>query len=273
MDTKASYQIALEPIGYLGYALIPHDNNDVIINALANIKSFFSKNQNYKQSFNNPGIKEFGYYDLGYKEFFAIRNQQLPDELSSCILLFECLRILALDCLQVIAEKMQWDPTLLPMIIQKSILPSDEKSSSLLRLLNYHPQSSNNYACQMHQDLGLLSIVICTETPALEIYDYIAGDWVDIETQAKPFDAIIMVGETLTALSNGKLLPATHRVRCIAESRTSIVYQLRADPDAMLDSVCFETAITKQFQKPFKLTGEAFYNHEIQSRTSVNGSY
>ena len=101
----------------------------------------------------------------------------------------------------------------------------------------------------------------------------IADKWINAEKQSKTYDAIIMIGETLSQLSNGYLLPATHRVRTLLTSRISLVYQLRADPDALLDSTIFTNSKIGTHSKPFKLTGAEFYNKEIQGRTSVNGSY
>lgn len=237
---------------------------------------FFSNSLDYKNHYHYSDKIEFGYKQQPNKELFAIRNQELPPELASCVSYYEMIRMIAAECLKKIAIELKWDPSKVLNLIQKSILPNDQGvSSSLLRLIHYYPQKTDedNLACQTHQDLGLLSIILRTNAPALEVCDYHDFSWLNVESSLEPYELIIIPGETLAALTNNIILPATHRVRATEENRFSLVYQLRADADVLINSEDFETEITGPFSKPFKLTGLEFYNREIQHRTSVNGSY
>jgi len=257
----------------LGFANFTCSNKSIFSDATKDAALFFSHDTDYKRQFSKPGIKEWGYSDLSYKESFAIRDQAVPLALQNCIPAYHALHHLALQCLQIIAEKMQWPFEKLQRLTQKSDLYLQNPTASLLRVIHYQNKNTKDHACVAHQDLGLISIVISTNSPALEILDYTNYEWLDIESIVPTFDAIIMVGETLSSLSNGKLLPATHRVRTPENLRTSLVFQLRADPDVLIDSTEFENTVTKKFHKPFCLTGQEFYLSEIKNRTSVNGSY
>lgn len=257
----------------MGYVALPINFKAIVREALLGAATFFDKEPVYKQQFINPGIKEWGYYRLAQKESYALRNCVVPSELCTAIPCFDATAALAMACLQHIASQMHWDFELLRNMTRDHLLPEIEKSSTVFRILHYDSQCADQFGCQIHQDLGLLSIVFCTPTPALEIYDYQAGEWLDIEAMTPPYEAIVMVGETLAALSNGFLLPCTHRVRSIAGRRISIVFQLRVDGDAMIDTKLFESPITGNMHKHFVMTGNEFYEQEIKTRTSVNGSY
>lgn len=257
----------------LGFDVIPFPNYHHGMKAMIDVKSFFSNDLMYKKTFSHAQKIEIGYYDLRNKETFCVRNQCLPRELLSCIDYFDAVSRLAFEYLSSLANALGWDIQQLLAVTKHHRLPLESNSSSLLRLLNYHPSEQDQDACDIHEDLGLLSIIIKTDMPALEVYHFRDSEWFAIEQAAKPTEAIILVGETLSALSNHYLLPATHRVRASISERVSMVYQLRADADAILNSDNFISAVTGQFAKPFCMTGAEFYQDQIRHRQSVNGSY
>ena len=70
---------------------------------------------------------------------------------------------------------------MLSSLIESPLQRSGQDASSLLRLLHYFSGSESTTACNMHQDLGLLTIVPKSNVGALEIYDlYAYQDWVNI---------------------------------------------------------------------------------------------
>ena len=100
-------------------------------------------------------------------------------------------------------------------------LPEDENdmTSTLLRMFKYLPDQG---LAEQHTDLGLLTLCVGTR-PGLQCLkrDEEEPYWVDA---AGP---VVLVGKTLTALSNGLIRPGIHKVVPNPEGRYSIVYALR----------------------------------------------
>jgi len=238
------------------------------------IRRYFLQNAAYKKQHHYLERDELGYRDLKHKEMFFIRNKQLPKELSVCAALIENLHVLSLECLRAISAELQLNDKNLLSVVDNEAVPETTCSSSILRVIYYRAGMVNASACDIHQDLGLLTLLCPTNIPALEIYDHVADKgWMDIELAQGADDVIVMAGESLSLISNGYYLPATHRVRVPEEPRLSIFYQLRFKQDAIIDSQQFETAVTGKFAKPFCFTGAEFLHKEIKVRRSVNGSY
>lgn len=267
--------------------------------ARQNIQLYFSQPIDYKNQHVRTNQRELGYRNLGHKELFIVRERALPSELTVCAELASALHQLSLRCLELIAAELQLDAARLFDLVDTDGLPANGVSSSLLRILNYatvsSPLQSDRWipasvgmthngvtqldlnttpASDIHEDLGLLTLICHTGVPALEIYDFRTDQgWLDIETLQQPDDIIVMAGESLSLISNAYYLPATHRVRTPAQPRLSILYQLRCKQDAVLDSRRFETAVTGKFSKPFCMSGGEFLEKEISKRKSVSGSY
>lgn len=235
---------------------------------------FFARSQEYKMQYICTDQKEMGYRQLANKEMFLIRDTQLPKELAACTELAREFHCLSLNCLNIISAQLNLDPAILLRLVDQQAFPTGAISSSVLRLINYHAATSDIAASDIHEDLGLLTFVCHTGVPALEIYDF-AHDtgWLDIEAMQGTKDAIVMAGESLSLISNGYFIPASHRVRNTGLSRLSINYHLRLSNDATLDSEQLTSAITGQFNKPFHMTGGEFLLREIKARSSVNQSY
>ncbi len=122
-----------------------------------------------------------------------------------------------------------------------------------------------------HQDIGLLTILPKATVPALEIYDFTdAGEWLAIEDSLSSDELLILAGETLSKITNHYFLASAHRVRNTFSSRISIAYQLRAKPQALLNSFSFETSVTGKFHNSFSMTAETFVLKERRHRPSVN---
>jgi 2OG-Fe(II) oxygenase superfamily len=243
--------------------------------SLRSIHDFFQQSHAYKNQYVQQNDLELGYRHLHHKEMFFIRDHHLPSELLPCAELLTQLHQLSLECLKIIAQELAWPEKSLIEIVDTESLCKEKLASSILRLIYYHASDKQlQHACQIHQDLGLLTLICPTHVPALEIYDFVEDrGWLDIELLQGADDVIVMAGESLSLISNGYFLPATHRVRVPEKPRLSIFYQLRFKHDAVIESHQFETSVTGGFAKPFCLTGAEFLKNEINMRSSVNGSY
>lgn len=154
--------------------------------------------------------------------------------------------------------------------------PENGYSHSLLRINNYTIKPSIDdeiFSEQPHQDLGLLTLVCPTDAPALQIYDYLDLIWKNVEDNRENNVLIVMVGESLSTITNNYYLPATHQVSRPLKNRLSLVYHLRLRNSAILDSRLFESDITQKFSKPFYMTGEEYLKLETTNRISVNNTY
>jgi len=236
-------------------------------------RRFFNQTSVEKQQYTIRDHPEAGYRNIKNKEIYMLREAKY---FPACAKLVEELHALSKQCLQTIAATLQWDPSVLLNLIEVNTLPESGYSDSCLGL-NHYSADDDSYGPilgQEHEDLGLLTLVCHTGVSALEIYDFVNdGGWMDVEAAQTSADVIVMVGETLSKISNRCYLPATHRVRRPKTMRTSIVYQLRCRKDAVLDSQLFESAITGRFCKPFCISGADYLLAEKEVRASISGSY
>lgn len=263
----------LKPLHY-GHALLKEAAPQSYMAAKKGITDFFAQDQSYKDQHIRKEQFELGYRPFTHKELFLMREPQVPKELQFATQLASDLHDLSLKCMAYIASQLHLDSSVLLNLTEKKAFPEASLSTSVLRIIQYHPNGGNAEACDIHEDLGLLTLICHTGVPALEIYDFVNNtDWMDSERDQNPNDIIVMAGEALSYLSNGHYLPATHRVRKVNEPRLAILYQLRLKPDVILDSKLLETDVTGVFNKPFYRSSTEFMNTEIARRVSVNGSY
>jgi isopenicillin N synthase-like dioxygenase len=74
----------------------------------------------------------------------------------------------------------------------------------------------------------LLTIVPCAFTPGLEILHPETKEWLNIEQHCTPLeDVVVFADQVLQDLSAGHYRAAIHRVSKNANSRLSLVYELR----------------------------------------------
>ncbi|PIZ05055.1 MAG: hypothetical protein COY58_01310 [Gammaproteobacteria bacterium CG_4_10_14_0_8_um_filter_38_16] len=245
---------------------------NVMTAASAEAKIFFEKTESEKLFFVKKDYYDAGYRSIKNKELYMLRHK---NEFSACSILAESLHELCKKILCNVACELKLAPSLFLDLIDETAIPKTGYGNSLMRLNHYKAQPGNreDILSEAHQDLGVLTLICPVETPALEIYDYLKYDWVDVETHQEKNKIIIMVGESLSTITNHYYLPATHRVLCPTQNRTSLVYHLRFRNDAILDSKLFESEVTGKFHKPFRMTGEAYLKSETSVRKSVNGSY
>ena len=153
-----------------------------------------------------------------------------------------------------------------------------DRAETLLRMFRYERRSETDdiaaphdveasgkgrLVSEPHRDLGLLSLVVGA-SPGLEVFDTTLGGWVPIEQppHAGPgLTATLLVGETLTILTNGRYAPGRHRVfvPSVASSlssaddswyRYSLVFALRPHRNAIISTPALTTPVTGAYQYP-----------------------
>ena len=106
---------------------------------------------------------------------------------------------------------------------------------SLLSAFHYFPKPAALH-CEPHRDKGLLSTLLHPQ----DVEVHVGGEWVraDLDERGEPLPsnfALVLVGHTLEAASNGRFKAALHRIVNRGGSRTSLVAKIRAPLDAELD--------------------------------------
>ncbi len=248
-----------------GYLVAELHRMDFLKAAESATAQFFSQNPTEKQAYHRTDF-EHGYFSSSEKELFLIRDNEMPKILDPCRDYLDYIYDFTKQCLAFIATEMGWPPEHLYQLIDDAPLPTDQLANSVLGGFQYHGGQDVGVSTAEHQDLGLLTILPRSNISALEIYDFDQeGKWINIENQLQENELLVMFGETLTLITNGKLIPATHRVQKTQLPRTALVYRVRAKPEALLDANLFEN--------PVSITAETFINNERSKRTSVNGLY
>jgi len=125
-------------------------------------------------------------------------------------------------------------------------LPTPESTtSSILRVMKYDSQTAGEMGdggkellCEAHLDVGFVTIDPCTATPGLEAEDC-DGNWREVEAErTRPTEAILLVGETLSKISNGYYTATNHRVRRPEPGvhRIAMPFLLRGRPTAVINT-------------------------------------
>lgn len=245
-----------------GYAAIPFLEESIVRNCFESLEVFFSSPEGYQKQFTVKNEMEIGFKLHEDKKSYVIRNQEIPKELKLFTSYISKVHDIALNILAEIEKDLNLESGHLTQTVSKTPLPVSDRTASVLRLFSYDPSLKDGVAVAAHEDLGLLTIIPRSQVPALEVWDYSqSGDWINLEEQVNSSEAVVLVGETLSLISKGKYLPATHRVKKNQDRRYSIVYQLRAEPTVLVEYKG-KTVIVKDWT-------------QIQRamRQSVNGSY
>lgn len=239
------------------------------------LASFFSKSDQYKQSFFS-NAQELDYKPLTGKELFIFRKQHShPQELASCEAMQSLFQSITIDLLEAFEKKMLWRPGLLQELFDPEILDKNKLTSSVLRLFHYKPNKDDTQlSADAHTDVGLLTIIPRSTATALEVYDYQnEQEWHNVEANLQPDECIVMIGELLGKLSNHQLNPTLHRVASLHQDRYSIVFQARAHLSKKIEHSDFENEATGTFTEPFSQSVQQFvFFHQYRTQ-SVNGLY
>jgi hypothetical protein len=71
--------------------------------------------------------------------------------------------------------------------------------------------------------------------PGLQIFDWVAEAWLDVEGGCPAGHAVVFGGESLARLTNQFVLPAVHQVVPLAGRRLSVPFQLMPSPGGRFD--------------------------------------
>ena len=163
------------------------------------------------------------------------------------------------------------------VVKEECVLPVDEIHETLVRMFRYERALEPRIVSAKHRDIGLMSLVIGS-SPGLEVWDNTIvrkdpitgvenmGNWVEIEQNGNEtktnggLTVTFLIGETLTALTNGIYKPGIHRVSvppadpssAVDDSkyRYSLVFALRPYRNATIFTPSLTTAITGEFIWP-----------------------
>lgn len=220
-----------------GYMFFSFSNEKSLSERFTLVDDFFSKPRDYLNQFELKGEVENGYSALDEKQCYVVRSQQIPPELESFVPYVLQVHHVALSILAEIEHDLGLSPGKLTNMVSKTPLPEFDKATSVLRLFAYSASADEGIATDSHVDIGLITIIPLAHVPALEILDFsdLFPNWVNVEFSQKPAQAIVLVGKTLSVISEGRYPSATHRVKKSEQRRISIVYQVRAEPDCLIN--------------------------------------
>lgn len=107
-------------------------------------------------------------------------------------------------------------------------------SQSNMSLFHYY-SARDCVHCPQHSDVGLITIIpTAVGAAGLHIFDWRRACWLDVEANAPPNCAVVLTGESLSRLTNGRFTPTMHEVSQLRSARNSVAFQLLADADAVL---------------------------------------
>jgi len=156
-------------------------------------------------------------------------------------------------------------------------------SRSNLSVFRYNvpdSQIQETVHCPHHSDISLVTVIpTCLKQPqssdvsGLHLYDWETNLWVNAEKGAPPGIAVVFVGETMTRLTCGKLLPCMHDVSQVGPGpRLSTPFQLCPAQNALLDPsqlVCSTDSLNVSDLLPACHAGQ-FMDELSASRISSN---
>ncbi|KAL8670612.1 MAG: hypothetical protein Q9168_004861 [Polycauliona sp. 1 TL-2023] len=220
----------LAQTGYL--PLDPPPNLQACLQDLLQLDGDFFKQSTLSKEAQFPTSEgtELGYYLVeNEKEYLTFRHQYDGDSTKALSLAASRFWSVAASFLHRILCDLSvaldipppvWDPLLDGCLAMPAF--RSESTPSLLRLFDYLPGAG---AAEVHTDTGFLTLCIGT-APGLQVWDptdcAAGGEWMDVSTQPT-----VLVGKTLSWLSNGRVKAGLHRVVPNERGRQSVVLALR----------------------------------------------
>lgn len=143
--------------------------------------------------------------------------------------------------------------------------PDTPLSSTIFRFFHYYATHGAVPACHIHTDIGLITLIPATNWPSLEVMDFERFDWYNFERPLQPHDMMVLCGETLERLSAYYYRAVVHRVAPTVNERISLVYLMRARPDAVLDSVALQSPVLGEIYEDCRepLLVAKFMRHKV----------
>lgn len=109
-------------------------------------------------------------------------------------------------------------------------------SASIFRFFHYFGrQDQKRLGCDIHTDIGVITLIPATNVASLEIMDQKVYLWHNIENQLDSNDLMVLCGETLEHMSACHYRSVVHRVQAVQRERYSLVFLMRGKPDALID--------------------------------------
>ena len=253
-------------------------------------RAFFAQSQAHKSEFrvlvgNSQGSEEGWSRIVGEKELLTIRRggstcpPSVEDEART--LWRECGALMQ-EMTRGVEKSLGMHAAALDGVVSaECVMPEggSDRLETLLRMFRYERRSERadpdpaapadsgkgRLVAEPHLDLGLLSLVIGA-SPGLEVWHPMERAWIPIEEppHAGPgLTATLLVGETLTRLTNARYVPGRHRVfvpsapigddsEDDSQFRYSLVFALRPHISAIISTSTLTTPLTGAFAYPIE---------------------
>src|SRR3990167_6208783 len=210
---KTALNILAESLQQRSYAILRYNDLDKIQefhNLINSVNQFFCASPNEKQKLEKES--NIGYVDIPeIREFLKFRTSEVV-ELEECIPNFvkgtDSLQTLANICWSCFSHLISVSATPISTEEQKDLKLCLEERASL-SIIHYYPagvnestQDSENTAqipaeadktngvlhvCSKHQDTGLMTLVMTSGIPGLDVYDTLEKKWLKLEEMIQPF--------------------------------------------------------------------------------------
>jgi hypothetical protein len=140
-----------------------------------------------------------------------------------------------------------------------NLVPDGYVSSSNLDLFHYFNSPETVQQWQMnhysHVDSGILSLIPCSDEPALDFFDQKLNCWIPLERvlhEQAPSGkyhryGIYMTAESLEKSSNGGIKSGLHRVTRGDQPRNSVVFKQRGRPSCSPIDIIFALSVPHTF--------------------------
>ncbi len=96
-------------------------------------------------------------------------------------------------------------------------------SSTIFRFFHYYATAANVPACQVHTDIGLVTLIPASNLPSLEVMDFDSFEWYNFEQPLQRDDVMVLCGESLERHTAYYYRAVVHRVQPTLADRYSLV--------------------------------------------------
>ena len=204
-----------------------------------------------QQRMGEDGARDWGYVEMAeVKEFWQMRlNTPEPNPWPALSRdYFRCNTSLCRVALAALARGLQ---TAEANLTDKMLDADDASgvSSTIFRFFRYYGAGGaqveqRQMGCLTHTDIGLITLIPATNCAALERLDMHDYRWHAAELGLGRRDVMVLCGETLERLSGFHYPAVVHRVQRVpGDDRFSLVFLLRARPDALLDCAALQSPV------------------------------
>jgi len=97
--------------------------------------------------------------------------------------------------------------------------------------------------CVEHVDPGFITVLTKANEPGLELFNTSSDSWIQMESVMEDNQVVVLIGETLNRLSNGRYKGVLHRVGKSSASRYNMALELRPKVPIYYD---WSTLISKE---------------------------